>query len=171
MDPLQYDPRTKQMIKEALYSYLYDPVKARFQHRLDTIIIRNTLLGMHRHKSFSYKGETYSCDSQPLPRKRNPLLLAIKPEMDAYLKELKELNERELPYVLGFIHQVLNASNNLQDYLRLLPASVHSPVSRIIASCPCQSKSLSNERVCELQEQNLMSINLMKTRQALNLIM
>lgn len=170
MEQLLYDPRTKQQIKEALYGFLYDPVHKQLRLRLDTLIIRNTLLGGHRHKSFSYKGIDYSCDNTPIPRKRNQLLSQLQPDMNAYLKDVKELNEKELPYVLGFINQVLNSSNDLKDYLRLLPDSVHHPVEKLIYTCPCKAKSLSDEAVEQLKEKNQISINLIKQRQVLNLI-
>lgn len=170
MEQLLYDPRTKQQIKEALYSFLYDPVQKQFKVRLDTLILRNTLLGGHKHKSFSYRGVDYSCDPTPPPRKRNQLLHALQPEMNQYLKDMKELNEKELPYVLGLINQVLNSSNDLKDYLRLLPESVHRPVQSLIATCPCQAKSLTDEAVKSFIIKNQNAINLMKQRQVLNLI-
>lgn len=170
MEQLLYDPRTKQQIKEALYGFLYDPVQNQFKTRLDTLIIRNTLLGGHRHKSFNYRGIDYSCDTDPLPRKRNQLLAQLHTEMNGYLEDMKELNEQELPFVLGYINQVLNSSNNLQDYLRLLPDSVHYPIEQFIANCPCRTQALSDEKVAQLHEKNAASINLMKQRQVLNLI-
>jgi len=170
MDPLLYDPRTKKQIKEALYAFLYDPVQKQFKLRIDTLIIKNTLLGNHRHKSFTYRGENYNCDTTPIPRKKNQLLTQLQPVMNEYLKDLRELNEKELPYVLGFINQVLNSSNDLKDYLRLLPESVHYPIQALIATCPCQAKSLADDAVAKLKEKNSLSISLMKQRQVLNLI-
>ena len=170
MDSLQHDPRTKQQIKEALYDFLYTPVEKQFKLRLDTLIIQNTLLGGHRHKSFSYKGVTYNCDVTHPPRKMNRLLPQLQPAMDEYLNELKLLNETELPFVIGFINQVLNASNDLGDYLRLLPESVHFPVERLLATCPCKMQNLSEETVAEFRKKNEASLQLMKQRLAINLI-
>jgi hypothetical protein len=170
MEPLLYDPRTKQQIKDALWQFLYQPVKEQFAQRLLTLIQRNTMLGGYSHNSFRYKGEFYS-DGTPLKGyKWNNLLPALRPEMDAYLKEVKELNDKEIPYVIGFINQVLNASNDLNDYLRLLPPSVHAPIYEIIAACPCRHTQLSPEKVLEIKEQNKESIALMKQRQVINLL-
>lgn len=169
-EQLQHDPRTKQQIKNALYAHLYTPVEEDFKRRLDALIVRNAVVSGYSHRSFMYKNVLYNCDSQPLPRKMNRLALALQPEMNDYLKELKHLNEKEVPYVLGYITQVLNSSNDLCDYYRLLPESVHASVRQLLDSCPCKSKKLPDEAVTLLQDKNKHSIELMKTRMVTNLL-
>jgi hypothetical protein len=114
----------------------------------------------------------YTSESTPPPamRARNKLLPQLRPPMDEYLKDVQQLNTIELPFVLGFINQVLNASNSLQDYLRLLPESVHRPVLQMVASCPCHTTQLPDERVLQLVEKNVDSIALMKQRLVTNLL-
>lgn len=170
MEQLQHDPRTKQLIKDTLYEFLYRPIENQFKNRLEVLIVRNTLLGGYSHKSFNYKGVLYSSDSGAPPRKSNRLMLQLKPAMDEYLFDLKQLNERELPFVIGFINQVLNASNDLQDYLHIFPESIHQPLEKLIATCPCQAKQLSDEKIVELREKNQASINMMKARMVTNLL-
>ena len=170
MEQLQHDPRTKQQIKDTLYAYLYLPVQNQFKTQLELLIIRNTLINGTGHKSFHYKGEYFCCDSNPPPRKWNRLDVHLRPAMNEYLAELKQLNEGELPFVMGFINQVLNASNNFGDYLQLLPDAVHPPIEQLMATCPCHARQLSNERVTELRDQNQLSIQLMKKRMVMNLI-
>lgn len=170
MDNLQHDPRTKQQIKDALYSYLYEPVQRQFKNRIDDLIIRNTLLGGYSHKSFIYKGVVYDCDIYQPPLKKNRLVKALHEEMETYLADLKQLNDLELPYVLGFINQVLNSSDGLHDYLRLLPDAVHSPLKQLITSCPCKDCRLSDEKVQLLKEKNQASIDLMRQRMVTNLL-
>jgi hypothetical protein len=87
------------------------------------------------------------------------------------VKETKQLNNHELPYVLGFINQVLNSSNNLQDYLKLLPDSVHSPIQKLINSCPCRVVDLTPDEIKHLKEKNYESIELIKQRMLSNLIL
>ncbi len=170
MEELQHDPRTKQAIKEMLYAYLYEPVEHHYKQRLDTIIKRNASINGYSHNSFVYKDEFYTCDTNKPPRKANRLDKTLCKAMDEYLKELKQLNEQELPYVLGFINQVLNSSNGLSDYLRVLPESVHYPLNKLIATCPCKDCKLTEETVNELLAKNTVSITLMKKRMAINLI-
>jgi hypothetical protein len=170
MEPLQHNPRIKQLIKDSLYDFLYTPAQRKFKTRLDTIIIRNALLGGYGHKSFTYKGVHYSCDSVAPSRNWNRLLPQLRDQMDEYLYDLIELNDNELPLVLSFINQVLNSSNNPGDYLRLFPESVHQPIMKLIASCPYQAKQLSDEQVALLQEQNKKHIELIKKRMVTNLL-
>ena len=170
MEHLQHDPRTKQLVKDTLFDFLYSHVQEEMKTRLDTIIVKNTLLGGYGHKSFFYKGVLYQCDSTRPPIKRNLLLPQLRTLMDDYIKDVKQLNEEELPYVLGFINQVLNSSNDFQDYLRLFPNAVHHPLERLALSCPYRTKQLSDDSVETLRKKNQKSIELMKKRMVLNLI-
>ena len=169
-EQLQHDPRTKSQIKDLLYAFLYTPVQQQFKQRLDTLITRNTVILGATHKSFIYKGTVYSCDSERMPRRMNRLSIQLIPDMDDYLADLKQLNDHELPFVLGFINQVLNASNDLHDYLRMLPQSVHQPIEQLIATCPCRAKHLTDEDVNAIQTKNQQSIALMKQRMVNNLL-
>lgn len=170
METLQHDPRTKQQIKDMLYAFLYEPVQRQFKSRLNALITRNTAIAGASHQSFTYKGNLYSNDAASPPRRLTRLVPQLVPEMDAYLAELKQLNDKEVPYVVGFINQVLNASNDLHDYLRVLPQSLHPPIQKLIESCPCRTKKLSDEQVQELQSKNQRYIDLAKQRMVTNLL-
>lgn len=167
----QHDPRTKQQIKDALYAFLYAPIEKQLKRQLDLLIVKNTLMCGYSHKSFVYKNILYSCDETSLPRKMNRLDSRLHIPMNEYLQELKQLNEKELPYVLGYINQVLNASNDLCDYLRLLPDAVHRPVQTLIDTCPCKGKKMPSEAVSLLQEKNQTSIDMMRRRMVTNLLL
>ena len=169
-EQLQHDPRTKQQIKQVLYELLYTPIQKQFEKRLEQITVKNAVLGGYNHKSFMYKSVLYNCDNNVLPRKMNRLVTQLQPAMNEYLKELKQLNEKEMPYVLGYINQVLNSSNELHDYLRLLPPSVHYAIQGLINTYPCRGKKLPDETVALLQEKNLGSVQLMKNRMVTNLL-
>lgn len=170
METLQHDPRTKQQIKDMLYAFLYEPVQRQFKNRLNNLIQRNTLISGSGHQSFTYKGNLYTCDVAPPPRKLNRLNPQLVPGMDAYLIDLKQLNDKEVPYVVGFINQVLNASNDLHDYLRVLPQSLHPPIQKLIESCPCRTKRLTDAQVQEMQAKNQHYIDLVKQRMVINLL-
>ena len=169
-EQLQHDPRIKQQIKEALYAFLYTPIEKQFEKRLSELIVKNTLLCGYSHKSFMYKNTLYNIDTNALPRKMNRLHINLQGPMNDYLKDLKTLNETEVPYVLGYINQVLNSSNDLCDYLRLLPEAVHGPIQHLIAPRPCKSQELPEEMVSVLQDKNTTSINMMKKRMVTNLL-
>lgn len=170
MDKLLHDPRTKMQIKEALYEFLYGPLNKAFKARLDTIIIKNTIATHSGHQAFIYKGNVYAIHNQGLPRRAARLADQFRPEMDEYLAELKEIQNTEVPYVLGFINQVLNSTNELHDYLRILPDAVHRPITSLIATCPCRSKSLTAEEAELMTSKNKDAILLIKKRLVNNLL-
>lgn len=171
MESLQHDPRIKQQIKDVLYEFLYEPVQKQAKTKLDTIIQQNCVALNSPHESFIYQGVVYSTNNGKLPRKMNRLVPQLHPQMEDYLNDMKQLNEYELPYVLGFVNQVLNSSNDLHDYLRVLPASVHQPIQDLIATCPCRTIKLPQDKVETLQQKNELPIQLMKKRLLLNVLM
>jgi hypothetical protein len=172
MEQLQFDGRTKQIIKDSLLDFLYLPVERHFKHRLDTIIIRNTILGGHAEKTFHYKGQQYHCEETRLaPRAWNKLDSSLRADMDEYLRDVSEIEERERPFIEGYIIKVLNSSNAFGDYLRLLPDSAHQPLMSFMQACPCQTKQLNDARIEELLVKNKHTINMMKTRMVTNLLL
>lgn len=171
MDPqVKHDPLTKSQIREALYLHLYGPMKKYSQARLDSIIIQNTLMTKASHKSFAYKGVLYSCDASTPPRRANLLHPEMRCTMNEYLKEMDVINNTEVPYVVGFINQVLNVSDNFCDYLDMLPSAVHHPIQQFINTCPCKTRHMTAEEVQAIQEKNATSIELMKSRMVTNLL-
>lgn len=167
---IQHDPRTKQQIKDMLYQFLYAPVQQQYQKQLHEIIVRNTLALKSKHKSFMYKGAMYSMESTPPPGKMNRLIPQLVSDMENYLVEVTRLNTQEVPYVMGYITQVLNASNNFQDYLKAFPSVLHPPIERMIASWPCRNQKLTEDDIQSLKEKNKRSIDLLKQRVVTNLI-
>jgi len=170
MDPLRHDPRTKTQIKEALYDFLYAPVLKLFKTRLDILIVKNTIVTRGSHQAFIYKGVTYSTQTRGLPRRAARLDKQFVGEMEEYLAEVKQINNQEIPFVLGFINQVLNSSNELHDYLKVLPDAVHRPITSLIATCPCRAKSLTDGEANQLRNSNNQAIQLMKQRLVNNLL-
>ena len=170
---LQHDPRTKQQVKEILYQFLYQPVQQQYRAKLSNIIEKNCTLMAASYPAFQHRGTVYSVaeEATRLPKSMTRLAPQLEPMFLEFLAEMKQLNEYELPYVLGFINQVLNSSNDLQDYLRVLPASVHQPIQDLIASCGCRTTKLTPEDVKQLQERNQLPIDLMKQRLVRNLLL
>lgn len=170
MDRLEHDPRTKQQVKDALYEFVYAPVQRQFKARLDAIIIKNTLMGGYGHRHFIYRGEVYNIEETPPPVRKNRLQPALRVPMEEYLADVTELNQHELPYVLNFITQVLNSSCDLNDYMRVLPESVHYPLNQLASTCPCRSTTLAEDKVAHLMAKNQEPINMIKRRLVTNLL-
>ena len=166
---LQNDPRTKQMIKDMLYSHIYDPVEYRLHEKLKLIMGKNRLLNHHDMDYFSYKAKVYSLDGT-LIRSAPKLDPSLHGEMQEYLKELNELNRVEIPYVLNFINQALNASNDLRDYLKILPECLHKPIQELIDAHECRTERLTAEEVEAFKKRNTDSILMVKKRLMLNLL-
>ena len=169
-EPLQHDPKTKQQIKDMLYAFLYTPVEKQLEKQLEQIITRNCLALSLGHRSFAYKGVLYNLDMSKPPRRMNPLAPSLTGVMEDYLKEVKQLNTVELPYVLGFITAVLNASNDLHDYLRVLPDALHPPIEALIASCPGRTKKLTDFDADSMQKKHQKPIDLIRQRMVTNLL-
>jgi DNA repair exonuclease SbcCD ATPase subunit len=166
---LQNDPRTKQVIKDMLYSHIYDPVEYRLHEKLKLIVGKNRLLNHHEVDCFSYKAKVYTLDGSMM-RSAPKLDMSLYGEMQEYLKELNELNRVEIPYVLNFINQALNASNDLRDYLKLLPECLHKPIQELIDAHECLTERLSSEEVEAFRERNANSILMVKKRLLLNVV-
>jgi hypothetical protein len=90
--------------------------------------------------------------------------------MVEYLRELEELNTIELPYVIGFINQVLNSSNCLPDYLKVFPEAIHRPIQHLMDTCPCKACTLEQSSVDSLKDNNKDTIDLIKQRLVTNLL-
>lgn len=170
-EPIQHDPKAKQQIKNAIYEFLYAPVTKRFKERLQTIVERNAMLVGSPHMHFMHRGVLYNCDVNPLPRKLNRLHLSLHDVMNAYLRDLHDVENKEAPYVTSYLNQMLNASNYLEDYLRLFPEVIHDPVRQFIASCPCKGHALPEEAVDMLQKKNQPIIDMIKRRMVTNLLL
>lgn len=170
-DSLQYDPRTKMQIKELLYQSLYAPVDSDFEKRINNIILKNSSLISSPHKSFVYRGDLYTLETTKPPVRFNRLVAELRPTMDEYLNDMKQINDRELPYVLNYFNQVLNASDSLQDYIALLPETLHSPINKLMQTCPCRACSLPENKVQELLEKNQQPLALIGERRARNLLL
>lgn len=172
MNALQYDPETKSMIKDRLYEYLYGQLMNHYRGRLATIIDRNCILLGNAYKSFVYKGTTYKANEKdPVPRRANRLCEQLHADMDNYIEELNYLNNYERPYVLGYLNNMLNSSTSLQDYFKILPESMHKPIEDLIPTCGCRAQHLSEKAIHDMRIRNTKSIELMKQRMVLNLLM
>jgi hypothetical protein len=165
--------RLKAEIKEAIERFLYEPVERHFKRRLDEIIIANTLAGKYHVKSFHYKGIQYHCEDGRPPRDWNRLLPQFKEQMDEYLRDVKAIDEKERPFIFGYINQVLNSSNHLADYYALLPDSAHRPIKElnVDTSFMYPYPLMAKDKMDRILVQNQKPIEMLKTRMVTNLLL
>jgi hypothetical protein len=129
----QQDPLLKSTIRDRMYALLYVPADTRMFDRIKAIIVKNAVRVGASHASFMYKAVNYSCDDNKiLPRPRNQLHVSMEEAMQEYLRDDADL-KAEKPFVQAYLTQVLNASDHPEDWLLLLPASLHKPVRDLIA--------------------------------------
>lgn len=171
-EEVQSPATVKQGIRDALMGALYAPVHKKNKERIDRMIMANSVYHKSDVTMFMHKNVLYKVNPQDrLPRVIPRLAPQFIPEMNQYLKEIQELNEEEIPVVVGYITQVLNSSNRPRDFLRLFPESVHKS---ILALCekPNQAiqKPLSDEAVAALLSKNQLAVAMMKQRMVTNLL-
>jgi len=172
----QPNPHAKQLIRNDILSHLYEVPFEKSVEELKALIIRNTLIGQHLHKSFTYKDSLYSCVTAPPPRVKNRLLPAIRPDMEIYLDNRDALIE-EKNAVSGFLTRMLNATETLEDYLAVLPETLHERLGKTIESLytswpPFRDspKRFSNDELMLFKQNNQTYSDLMKNRMVVNLI-
>ena len=164
------DPGVKYRIKEALINFLYAPAFNRLQEKLDHLIVKNTLIGKYSEKAFTYKGRYYGSGDPPKSLRVNRLVPELVDEMDEYLAEGRELTEKELPYVAGYIIKILNYSNSIEIYKRLLPDYLHAIIDNAAQFIPCLD-SVSDAEIESIKQNHAYPLELMAKRMALNLLM
>ena len=171
MDPVQPDPTFKQTIKDMLYGHLYNPVNEQFTERLKEIVRQHCQMMHATQPYFLYRGKLYTSDRTVKRTERvRHLARALEPQMSEYLADLKDLTDYEIPMVLGFFNNMLNSTSEVQDYLRILPEAVHTPLLEYLLDHPGTTTSLTDEQVAEIQAKNAVPIGLLKGRLFLTLL-
>lgn len=165
-----YDPRIKAEIKERIKLFLYREPEARLRDELEQLIVVNDQLSNKGHYMFTYKGVRYKWyDHMPLMWGALPLHTSLHARMDQYLKETKELVE-ESSLTLGYIQNILNRSDDPDDYLRLIPSALHLPIQDLLDLSSGIKKTLSLTDAEKLVKTHERSVDLIKQRLMLNLL-
>lgn len=164
------NPRLKLAIKERISQFLYSDPLTKLRKDLEYIITTNDQLSNKGHYMFTYRGVRYKWyENMPLVWGPLPLHQSLHKQMDQYIKETKELAE-ESALTLGYIQNILNKSDNPEDYLRLIPSALHVPIHELLAQFPDISKTLSLTDAEKLIKTHARSVDLIKQRLMLNLL-
>jgi len=161
----------KQQIKDTLYAGLYDPVVKQFKTRLQGLAALNSFVARHSNSSFTYRGKLYNHDSDrpPLVEPRE-LMSSLHPLMNCYLQDLDEINRRELPHVLDYIHSLLIQSNNLQCHPTTSADPKHEPNKLLSSSDLSKRHSTPLENLYDIVNTDFKALGLIKQRRATNLL-
>jgi len=164
-----YEPNLKYSIKSRIWAVLFTPVENALEKQLNAIATKNCHLQGLSHKSFLYKGERFNTDNTPPPLRSNYLAPSLKPEMEDYLNKVKEYLNHEEVTIMGYITMILNICRYPRDCLLLLPSGLHSSVEDLLVNCP--GSDLKEEEVHEVLSNNQKTIQMIKERMALNLLL
>lgn len=168
MEQSQHSYNSKKQLNQALYRAIYGPIRQRMSEDVDKIIMDNTNLHKYPHRHFIYKGNIYHMDPFPLPMRKNPLDPSLYARMDAYLKELDELNQYEIPLIQNFITMVLNSTNHFCDYYKILPDIFHKTLDEFKKDCICSNHNLSNPQIENIKLVNKKVLDKIYRRSLLN---
>lgn len=161
----RYDPALKTELRNRLHDRLYGVPLRILDDRLTELVMRNCAIHNYAHKHFVYKGVVYNKDVTTPPLPRNQLSQGLKPEMETWLREMDQLQRKEMPHVLSAVMKVLNSSDSLADFLELLPESLHEPLHEMQAKCPCEHRSLNDDQIQALRAE--LGEGLLKLRERL----
>lgn len=163
------NPYLKQDVLAMISEHVYSAAHRRMNKRLEEIITKNTSMIGSGDMVLSYKGEYYSCQGvRRTEKKTNRILPILRPYMDEWINDNNALHD-EIGLVETYLATVLNASNNVSDYFRLLPDCVH-PALQPYAQQPNVQPPLSDEQVQAIQAKNQKAMSMIKQRLLLNLI-
>ena len=163
------NPYLKQDVLAMISEHVYSAAHQRMNKRLEEIITKNASMIGSGDMVLSYRGEYYSCQGfRRTEKKTNRILPILRSYMDEWINDNNALHD-EIGLVETYLATVLNASNNVSDYFRLLPDCVH-PALQPYAQQPNVQPSLSDEQVQAIQAKNQKAMSMIKQRLLLNLI-
>lgn len=176
MSDMVYGPETKAHIKDTIYEALYQRVDEKFSNQLDALILENSGLNQNQQYLMKYRGEIkyhsrYSKDTRVPASKINALHVSLEPHYLALMKEKDRINNDELPFVLGYVNQVLNVSNGFEDYYKLFPSLLHPILDKLKRDCPCRNEELPQELIDSMLTQSQKAISMLEQRAMTNLLM
>lgn len=155
---------------QRIFNHLYGPALAYENTVLAELILKNALLIQSTHRSFSYKGIDYSIDETPVPLRRNRLHPDFREKMDKWIEDRKAVLDYEQVYVKSYITSALNITDNLTDYFKLFPSSLHMILQSESSFPTTGEKALSPETVEEFKTKFKTGLDLLKRRLIQNLI-
>jgi hypothetical protein len=158
-------------IRTSIHEFLYGPVREYYQRELHELIDLNEQISQGVNEIFVYRGIRYAKkEFRHLPKHIPRLDPTLHDRMERYLAETKELNDVEVPLVMGYIQNVLNTSDQLQDYLALFPSAIHPPIQQVIDHCNCRGVNLTLAEAEKMIDTHAKSFDYIKQRMVFNLL-
>ena len=167
-------PNRNTILLNSFRTMLYGKARDKGLAMLNDLIRRNSIQCGNQQRCFMYRGEligagNYNLKSERLPRPVNRLIGELHPEMDKITKDYHTRKD-ELPLVEGYFHRVFIKGNTLNDFLRLIPSSLHYPINALADFFP-SATDLDDDVIQQFLTDNDEYLKLIKRRLALNLLL
>lgn len=161
----------KQDVKNAILTFLYEPVSKGFHQEIVEVVRANIVKTKSSQIGFMYRGEWFTTDYRKLyPRRKQRLHKDLVSQMDGILERRKAVYDVEVPYVNGYITKVLNTSDSVEDFIALFPQALSKPIKESTVAITRKPAKHSDEFVQAFLQENAKSLEYLKTRLVLNLL-
>lgn len=166
---ISQDPRLKITVKNTVLAAIYTPYHTRRRKLFEGIMLRNMTLVQTPYECFRFRGKVYGKEyaGNFVRPKLHPDLTI---EMDELTREHDKVMKTEQPLVGGFITAMLNASDSLHDWVRILPPALHSALTLVNPTGTSPPMKLSDQEVVTFLAKHNDSLQKLKQRLATNLI-
>jgi len=170
-DCKELSPHARIELVDAIVNDLYSPEIKYQQSMLDAMIESNSTLNGNTQAHFIFKGETYikSGFKGVAERPSNSLDKSLRTEMKGWLKEQEQI-AFEKTQILGYLGRMLLLTTYTEDFLKVLPPSLHRIVLKLDRHFKTGDGILQGEALEEFQRNNHDVLKIIKGRMALGLL-
>ena len=171
MKTTELSPHVRMELRDALLNDLYRNNKNYFQTELNNIICENSELHGNCQLYFQFRNEVYVNDSfsGTFERPTNTLHKELRQRFKNWVSEQEE-DSKEKALVLGYIQRMLAKTSYSEDFLRVLPTSLHQIVYKYDRHFNEGDGILQGAALEEFQNENQSLLKLLKGRMAYSLL-
>lgn len=169
MTPIHPQAHYKAAIVAALREYVYVPAAEMQRKQLDALVDSNAVLSGNC-SFFRYGGEVYRHSEAPRIEPR--IVPALRPVFRERMREylaIRAALEKRMYAAMGALIPLWNASSSLEDYLAVLPDSLHPPLLGFRHMGPGEA-CFSPGDIKKMQERIAPGIDLLRQQLVLNLL-
>lgn len=160
------DGTSRSSLLASMGALIYKKINKEHDKRMEQTIVRNSYLDDYKREAFLYKGQQY-CREGYRPQRRIGLLSRdLYPEMEAWLKDEREL-EKEKNTVFNYLSCLVSKVTYYSDLRALAPECLHSVIPY---HDPNAHVKFTQEEIDTFNKQNEEAIRLIKKRLLLNMI-
>lgn len=170
MATIKHHPLAKANVKMDLLKAVYGPGEKEFTKAIQGIIEQNSRRQGIYASSFCYRGVSYPSGKQ-YPRSPYSLHPDFWATVDDLIKQRDDLEIYEKPLVSAFVTNVLNSSDYWEDFLKVLPESLHQFIHERRFLFNSQVPTLDDAQVQLILARHAKGAQLLRTRLVWNLLL